>query len=85
MRLDVPSARPTQARIRPMPAVCRKSSTEFHSAAIGIYQCDAKHSLFRECVLQHRAISRFKDVEREKRVGKKDRARERHHRDRVWK
>jgi hypothetical protein len=32
-------------------------------------------------MLQHRAISRFKDVERKKRVREKDRAREGHHRD----
>ena len=43
-----------------------------------------KHPVLTQGVLEHLLVTRFEDVERQERVRKKQRARQRHDRDLVW-
>ncbi len=85
IRLEVPSPRPTQARMRPTVATWRKSVGARQSGPRRIDHGDAEHAWPGERVLEHGAIPHFENAERQQSVREEKRARQRHHRDGVGK
>ena len=84
IKFDVPSPRPTQARINPTVARWKKSSGACQSGQLGLISVHAKHAMLLKRVLQHFAIARLENVKRQQRVRKKDSARQRHDGELLW-
>jgi hypothetical protein len=56
----------------------------FPLAALRLYERDRKHPVLAQGVFEHFLVTRFENVEGQKRMRKKQRAWERHYRDLTW-